>query len=129
VSIPDFLVEMLARQAESKRSDDLVFVGRDGAPLRRSNFNRRHWKPAVERAGLPSALRFHDLRHTHVAFLIAQGWDAYRISRRLGHSSIKTTLDRYGHLLPDEDDEGLARAGRSLREVVRFVGPAWDGSS
>jgi hypothetical protein len=41
--------------------------------LRRSNFYRRHYKPAVPRAGLDADPRFHDLRHTCAALLIAQG--------------------------------------------------------
>lgn len=120
VSLPHFLVEVLARHLEgaSTDSDALVFVGRDGKPLRRSNFRSRIWKPALELAGLNSELRFHDLRHTHVAFCIAQGMSEFRIMRRLGHTSIKTTLDRYGHLLPEEDDafrEGLDALYRASR--------------
>jgi len=45
-------------------------------------------------------VRFHDLRHTHAALLIAQGVHPKAIQERLGHSSIRVTLDRYGHLLP-----------------------------
>lgn len=48
-----------------------------------------------------TAVRFHDLRHTHVALLIAQGEHAKVIAERLGHSSISITMDRYGHLFPD----------------------------
>jgi integrase len=72
-------------------------------------------------------LRFHDLRHTHVAFCIAQGMREYRIMRRLGHSSIKTTLDRYGHLLPEEDDafrdglDALYRDAKARPHVVRAL--------
>jgi hypothetical protein len=44
--------------------------------------------------------RFHDLRHTHVAWLIAGGVPLPHIQARLGHESITTTIDTYGHLLP-----------------------------
>ena len=37
--------------------------------------------------------------------LIAAGRNVKAISRRLGHASISFTLDRYGHLLPDDDSE------------------------
>jgi hypothetical protein len=46
----------------------------------------------------------------------------YRISRRLGHASIKTTLDLYSHLLPEEDDafrEGLDALYREAKNVAR----------
>jgi hypothetical protein len=37
--------------------------------------------------------RFHDLRHTHVAWLIAGGAPLPHIQARLGHESITTTID------------------------------------
>jgi len=51
--------------------------------------------------------RFHDLRHSSVALAIAEGAHPKAIQTRMGHSSIRVTLDRYGHLFP-ELDEGLA---------------------
>lgn len=112
VSVPGFLNEMLREHLERRPAgpETLVFVGRDGSPLRRSNFRKRHWLPALKTSGLPEDLRFHDLRHTAVSFLIAQGAHPKEIQARLGHSSITTTLDRYGHLFPSLDErlrEGL----------------------
>jgi integrase len=52
-------------------------------------------------AGLPAQVRFHDLRHTCAALLIAQGAHPKAIQAHLGHSSIQVTMDRYGHLFPD----------------------------
>jgi integrase len=45
-------------------------------------------------------LRFHDLRHTCAALLIAQGAHPKEIQARLGHASITTTLNTYGRLWP-----------------------------
>lgn len=53
--------------------------------------------------------RVHDLRHTHAAWLIANGEHAKTIQARLGHASIKTTLDRYGHLMPGLDEDAADR--------------------
>ena len=58
-------------------------------------------------------MRFHDLRHTHVAMLISQGEHPKVIQTRLGHSSIKVTLDQYGHVF-----EGLDEAAARLDEVL-----------
>ena len=44
--------------------------------------------------------RFHDLRHTYTSLLIAQGENIKFIQSQLGHASIQTMMDRYGHLLP-----------------------------
>jgi integrase len=112
-----------------------VFTTADGRPWT-AEVLRRHWEPAVVRARrctehppqarssgwvspravsscrcdtrLRGRLRFHDLRHSHVAYLIVAGWDLYMIQLRLGHASIKTTFDIYGHLLGHGEPERLA---------------------
>lgn len=50
-------------------------------------------------------IRFHDLRHSHVALLIDMGEQNFIIKERLGHSSIKITHDIYGHLFPTRQKE------------------------
>jgi integrase len=60
--------------------------------------------PALADAGLPADVRIHDLRHTAASLLIAQGAHPKMIQAHLGHASITTTLDRYGHLFPDDMD-------------------------
>ncbi len=103
VVIPDFLRELLAEHLLRRVDDDpeaLVFTSPQGQPLRSSNFRRRIWGPAVERAGLPRTLRIHDLRHTCASLLIAQDAHPKVAQAHLGHSSISVTMDRYGHLFP-----------------------------
>jgi hypothetical protein len=110
VVIPGFLREMLAAHLArnvARDPDSLVFTNAEGGPLRNSNFRSRVWRPALAAAGLPEDLRIHDLRHTCAALLIAQGAHPKAIQAQLGHSSIQVTLDRYGHLFPDDMD-GLA---------------------
>jgi integrase len=65
----------------------------------------------VEEAKLPG-LTFHGLRHTAVGFMIALGYQPAVIQKRMGHASIRTTMDVYGHLLPSVDEavaDGLER--------------------
>lgn len=52
--------------------------------------------------------RIPDLRHTHASWLIAAGVPLTVIQRRLGHESIKTTSDLYGHLAEDADAAAAA---------------------
>jgi len=54
---------------------------------------------------LPTDLRFHDLRHTCAALLIANGRHMEEVKDYLGHSSILVTSDRYGHLFPHARQE------------------------
>jgi integrase len=74
VALPRFLSEELARHLAQwpPGADGFVFSAPEGGPLRRTNFRRRTWLPAV-RASVGEPFRFHDLRHTHAAMLIAQG--------------------------------------------------------
>lgn len=53
---------------------------------------------------LPEGFRFHDLRHFYGSTLIASGLDIKTVQTRMRHASAKTTLDCYGHMLPDRDD-------------------------
>lgn len=50
-------------------------------------------------------IRVHDLRHSHVAYLINQGIEPILIKQRLGHKDIGITLNTYGHLYPDKQKE------------------------
>lgn len=118
VSLPKFLTQALAQQLiqsaplTGTTPDALVFTTiRAGntnskCAIRREPFVANHFRPAVLKA-LPNQqkLRLHDLRHTHVALMIAQGAQPKSIQVRCGHSSITTTLDRYGHLFPGHDDD------------------------
>jgi integrase len=108
ISLPQTLVEELAAHlAEFGTGPEGVIVSSpQGSWVRASSWRQRFWNPAVE-ASVGRPFRFHDLRHTHAAFLIAQGAHAKAIQSRLGHSSIVVTMDTYGHLMP-EIDEGLA---------------------
>lgn len=77
-----------------------MFCKQDGTPLDPDNFVHRDWARVLRRAEL-RRIRFHDLRHTYASLLIAQGAHPKYIQAQLGHASIQTTLDRYGHLMPD----------------------------
>lgn len=118
LTLPRFLVEVLTEHLGAAPPSEFVFVGAEGGLLRRNNFRRRCWKPAVRAAGLDERLRFHDLRHTCASILIAQGAHPKEIQSRLGHSSIKTTMDRYGHLMPDLS----TRLDNHLHEVFKTTG-------
>jgi integrase len=50
----------------------------------------------------------HECRHTFASLLIAAGVNAKAISAYLGHVSIQTTFDPYGHLMPGNADEATA---------------------
>jgi integrase len=59
-------------------------------------------------------IRFHDLRHTYASLLINQGEHPKYIQNQMGHSSIKVTMDVYGHLMEDTNPEAASKLGNSI---------------
>lgn len=98
----ELLSELRTWKLASPKGDfDLIFPNLAGNPMSNANLLQRGFYPALRRAGL-RRIRFHDLRHTFASLLIASGEDIVRISRLLGHSSPKVTLDVYAHMLPND---------------------------
>ncbi len=118
ITMSEVTAELLAGHLEvfaNPGVDGLVFPNNAGNPLISSSWWNNNFAPALRRTGL--SCRFHDLRHTSVALATAEGAHPKAIQTRMGHSSIRVTLDRYGHLFP-ELDEGLANSfGARLAEA------------
>ncbi len=103
VPMPAFLLRAVTGhcgQFALTGNDVLCRTGR-GTLLRRDYFNREIWKPAIAAAQLPEDTTFHDLRHTFASTALAEGVPISEVSRWLGHKSITTTVDLYGHLVPE----------------------------
>jgi integrase len=120
VRLPRFLVELLAEHlaGRPRGPEDLVFTAPQGGPLRERKFLHGQLKPAARRAGLPAMLRAHDLRHTAASLLIREGASVKAVQRSLGHKSAVMTLDRYGHLWPDELEDLAERLDRARAAAV-----------
>jgi integrase len=118
VSVPSWLPEIIDQHLTDypPDPDGLIFTAPEGGPIRRNTFRSRFWLPAVDDS-VAQPMRFHDLRHSHVALLIAQGTHPTVIASRLGHTSVKTVLDVYGHLYKGLD-----------RNAADTLNPPWDRS-
>lgn len=94
---------------------ELVFGRADGRPFGQAVINRarRAWKAV----GL-DGIGLHECRHTYAAFMIAAGVNAKALSSYMGHSSIVVTLDRYGHLMPGNEQQAAELLGEYLRGAV-----------
>jgi integrase len=115
VRLPRFLCEEVGAYLAGRPSDpeDLVITAPRGGPIREHKLMERYFKPAAVRLGLPAALRMHDLRHTAASLLIREGASIKALQKQLGHKDAVQTLNRYGHLYPDELDSLAER----LQEV------------
>jgi integrase len=115
IPLPRFTVDALNTHIEKYQPgpDEALFLNSRGGLWRRGAFNDSVWKPTLLRAGLPTTHGTHALRHTYASTLIAAGLHAKVIQTRLGHKSITETMDTYGHLFPDHDQETVDALDRA----------------
>jgi integrase len=102
-ALRDLLVE---HKLVIRRDAGLVFGSAAARPFTPTAVRRRAlsaWRPTgCEPIGL------HECRHTFASLLIAAGVNAKAVTAYLGHASIQTTFDLYGHLMPGNEDEAVA---------------------
>lgn len=98
ISIPDFLYNDITTYISKlygiEPNDRIFYFTRAALNL--------EIKKGAAKVGLEQ-IRVHDLRHSHVSMLIEMHYSIVAISERLGHESVKITLDTYAHLYPDKD--------------------------
>lgn len=97
VTMPDFLVEELKAYTDKMyelKAEERIFMVTDRAV-------QKKMKQKADKLNLKH-IRVHDLRHSHIAFLIEKGTQPLIISKRVGHDSVTTTMNIYGHLYPDK---------------------------
>lgn len=127
VDLPALAVEALIRQkgeqaktrlllGEAYQDNGLIVPKPDGTPQTPSVVGRMYHDMA-RKLGL-TAVRFHDLRHTHATLLFRQGENSKVVAERLGHSSTIITLDRYSHVLPDMQADAARRLDVTLRKAI-----------
>jgi integrase len=102
---------LLEHRMRCGRSQGLVF-GDGSAPFddrRVVERAKKEWK-AAKLAGIG----LHESRHTFASLMIAAGVNAKALSTYLGHASVTITYDRYGHLMPGNEDEAAALLDKLL---------------
>jgi integrase len=78
------------------------------------------WYAAVKKAdlGLNQRPRVHDIRHSHASAMIAANMNLFELANRLGHESVTTTTNTYGHLVPDAHFRAAAMVEGALTGVI-----------
>jgi integrase len=91
---------------ETEWSEGLIFgISPDEAFTPQTLVERA--KAAWKAAGLDS-ITPHECRHTFASLMIAAGVNAKALSVYMGHSTVSFTMDRYGHLMPGNEDEAAS---------------------
>lgn len=111
IPMNDLLTETLKYGIKSPGSE-YVFCDEKGEPFTRLD---RSFKTALRRAGIRN-FRFHDCRHTFSSYWMMSGGDIYKLSKILGHSSVKVT-ERYAHLSPDYGKDTIESLGRRMSKT------------
>ena len=104
IDLPDSLMQELRiwKLACPANEDNLIFPSTEGKTTCHDNAVKRHFNPALKKAGL-GHVSFHSLRHTNASMRIQAGQNIKYIQTQLGHASINITLDTYGHMFNDSN--------------------------
>ncbi len=102
-------------RAQTGRTDGLVFGRSEQESFSSNGVNTRASRAWASAALQPIGL--HEARHTAASFWIAAGLNLKTVSVYMGHSSVAFTLDRYGHLLPGNEVESVARIDAFLERA------------
>jgi integrase len=97
--------------AGSPTADGLIFVSPAGRPIS-AGWLSHHWRKVADPLGLD--LRFHDLRHGQASLLVALGVHPRVAAERLGHATIRQTMERYAHVDLALDREAAGKLDEAL---------------
>ena len=106
--------QALQRHKERQRAaghpvegDALVFTNTVGNPVNHSHFRRNHYKPLLERAGLPDTTFHAATRHTCCCILLLEKVNQKSVTMQMGWSSVAFMLENYARFLPGWGDNGV----------------------
>jgi integrase len=98
----------------------LVFTRADGQPLHPHTVSQAFTR--AQRHLDVTAIRFHDLRHTHASLLLRDRVPIKVVSERLGHSNPAFTMTTYQHVIPGTQEDAAAAFGQLLADhTTRFT--------
>ena len=110
--------DLLAHRAEQTESlggeQELFFCTEGGQPLFAGNLKRRELKPMLRELGIDDSIHLYVLRHTHATMLLSAGVHPKIVAERLGHASVRMTLDVYSHVVPTMQREVAGQVGSLL---------------
>jgi integrase len=94
-------------------SGDLIFqnpvTGRAWADDKQQRI--KYWDPALKALGFKGRDAY-QTRHTYATILLSNGVFPSFIQRQLGHTTVKTTLERYARFLPEALENEMEKANK-----------------
>lgn len=103
IILPESLVNLLKELQNnwsygSNSKINFIFGGTEPLP---PETIRRKMKEYCEKSGVKE-IRIHDFRHSHASLLINNSQNVLAVAKRLGHTNIEMTLNRYSHFFDKE---------------------------
>lgn len=114
VAMKKYQLEQLGEERKWKEHT-FLFSDEYGKPYRPDSISQ-WWDRFMDRNPDLKRIRFHDLRHTSASLLIEAGEHLKAIQYRLGHASMGTTMNTYGHLLPGADQRAASHFDKFFKE-------------
>ena len=96
--MPEELRLLLEPMCNGKESTQFVFLSPKGLPIDDRMFQRRVFRPVLEKLGLEPRVLY-SLRHSFGTRAVEQGMNLYQVAQLMGHTSIETTMRNYIHLI------------------------------
>jgi integrase len=100
--MPERVRAAMAPLVEGREPEELLFQGPKGGVIRWANLRKRHWRAALEAAGITEPFTPHDLRHTAASQLLKRGAPVPMVAGFLGHRTPAETMRTYAHLIPGD---------------------------
>lgn len=103
-SIPvraEFLEKLRERKSKAKTDYLVEYNGRSIKSFHKA------FRNACRRAGVSDDVISYDIRHLFCSSMLSQRASPNAVSRLMGHASTKMTLDRYGHVMPGDEDRAI----------------------
>lgn len=108
--------EMRTAQGARWEENELIFPNSLGKPMSSANLFE-DFKQFLRDNTLPD-IRFHDLRHTSISFLLDMGTPVNTVQQRSGHSKASITTDTYGHSMAHSQDEAAERIEELISPIA-----------
>jgi integrase len=99
------------------QENNFLLVHEDGSPLQGENISKT-FKKIIRKLEMNENYSFKSLRHYHATWLLRNNIHPKVVSERLGHASVKITLDTYSHMIPDLQEKALKGIG--IEQIKHF---------
>lgn len=107
ISVPELVIQKLYElKSEQKLLSKIIFCSDTGGYISQDKFVTLWFKKAMKLIGKPD-YNFHCLRHTYATFLLSNSVPIKFVQEQLGHSTAQTTLNVYGHVMPNVNFEAM----------------------